>query len=130
MKPMLKAPGTKRLKPYYDESPSTFAFEVNLRRYNKAVAREAQLAAAAAAAAAAAGQQQAARRGGMVGRSANAAAAANAAANANAAAAANASTTDAVLPPGYDLMLDFLSDGPTLRGLLVGAYTRPLLSST
>jgi hypothetical protein len=31
-----------------------------------------------------------------------------------AAAAANAS----VLPPGYDLMIDFLSDGPTLKGLL------------
>ena len=33
MKPMLKAPGTKRLKLKYDESPSNFAFKFNLRRY-------------------------------------------------------------------------------------------------
>jgi len=33
MKPALKAPGTKRLKLYYDERPSNFAFKSNLRRY-------------------------------------------------------------------------------------------------
>ena len=35
MKPMLKAPGTKRLKLYYDEPPSYYAFKFNLRRYNR-----------------------------------------------------------------------------------------------
>ena len=34
MKPMLKAPGTKRLKLKYDEPPSNFAFKFNLRRYS------------------------------------------------------------------------------------------------
>jgi hypothetical protein len=33
MKSMLKAPGSKRLKLVYDESPSNFAFKFNLRRY-------------------------------------------------------------------------------------------------
>jgi len=33
MKPILKAPGTKHLKPSYDEPPSKFAFKFNLRRY-------------------------------------------------------------------------------------------------
>ena len=33
MKPMLKAPGTKRLKLTYDELLSSFAFNFNLRRY-------------------------------------------------------------------------------------------------
>ena len=33
MKPTLKPPGTKRLKPKYDEPLSNFAFNVNLRRY-------------------------------------------------------------------------------------------------
>jgi len=32
--PMLKAPGTKRLKLNYDEPLSNFAFEFNLRRYS------------------------------------------------------------------------------------------------
>ena len=32
MEPMLKAPGTKRLKLLYVESPLKFAFKVNLRR--------------------------------------------------------------------------------------------------
>jgi hypothetical protein len=45
MKPMLKAPGTKRSKLKYDEWLSNFAFKLNLRRYNKgfaaAAAREA-----------------------------------------------------------------------------------------
>jgi len=36
MKPMLKALGTKRLKLWHDEPPSTFAFKFNLRRYTKA----------------------------------------------------------------------------------------------
>jgi hypothetical protein len=35
MKSMLKAPGTKRLKQLYYETPSTFAFKFNLRRYNQ-----------------------------------------------------------------------------------------------
>jgi hypothetical protein len=35
MKPMLKAPGTKGLKLRYGESPSSFAFEFNLRRCNQ-----------------------------------------------------------------------------------------------
>ena len=35
MKPMLKAPGIKRLRLKYDESPSKFAFKFNLRRYTK-----------------------------------------------------------------------------------------------
>ena len=34
MKPVLKAPGTKRLKLKCDESLSNFAFKFNLRRYN------------------------------------------------------------------------------------------------
>ena len=33
MKPMLKAPGTKRLYLKYDKLVSTFAFKFNLRRY-------------------------------------------------------------------------------------------------
>jgi len=33
IKPTLKAPGTKRLKPYYDEPPSDFDFKFKLRRY-------------------------------------------------------------------------------------------------
>jgi len=33
MKPMLKAPGPKRLKQECDEPPSNFAFEFNLCRY-------------------------------------------------------------------------------------------------
>ena len=33
MKPTLKPPGTKRLKPKYDEPLSNFAFKFNLRRY-------------------------------------------------------------------------------------------------
>ena len=35
MKPMLKAPGTKRLKLKYDEPPSNITFKFNLRRYSK-----------------------------------------------------------------------------------------------
>jgi len=35
MKPMLKAPGTKRLKLKYDILLSSFAFNFNLRRYTK-----------------------------------------------------------------------------------------------
>jgi len=35
IKPTLKAPGTKRLKPQYDELLSSFAFKFNLRRFNK-----------------------------------------------------------------------------------------------
>jgi serine/threonine protein kinase len=34
MKPMLKAPGTKRLKLEYNKLLSSFAFNFNLRRYN------------------------------------------------------------------------------------------------
>ena len=34
IKPALKAPGTKRLKLKYDELPSSFAFNFNLRRYS------------------------------------------------------------------------------------------------
>jgi len=34
MKPMLKAPGTKRLKLICDDPLSDFAFKFNLRRYN------------------------------------------------------------------------------------------------
>jgi len=37
IKPMLKAPGTKRLKRKCDEPPSNFAFKFNLRRYNKGI---------------------------------------------------------------------------------------------
>jgi len=33
MKSELKAPGTKRLKLYYDDPPSNFAFKFNLRRF-------------------------------------------------------------------------------------------------
>ena len=33
IKPMLKAPGTKRLKLKCDEMPSNIAFKFNLRRY-------------------------------------------------------------------------------------------------
>jgi hypothetical protein len=33
MKPVLKAPGTERLKQKYDELLSKFAFKFNLRRY-------------------------------------------------------------------------------------------------
>ena len=33
MKPMLKAPGTERLKRKYDEVLSSFAFNFNLRHY-------------------------------------------------------------------------------------------------
>jgi len=33
MKPMLKAPGTKRLKLKYDELLPSFAIKFNLRRY-------------------------------------------------------------------------------------------------
>jgi hypothetical protein len=36
IKPTLKAPGTKRLKLKHDEPLSTFAFKINLRRYNVA----------------------------------------------------------------------------------------------
>ena len=35
IKPTLKAPGTQRLKPYYGEPPSNFAFKFNLRHYNE-----------------------------------------------------------------------------------------------
>jgi len=35
IKPMLKAPKTKRLKLKYDDPLSNFASNVNLRRYNK-----------------------------------------------------------------------------------------------
>jgi hypothetical protein len=34
MKPMLKAPGTKRSKLKHDEPPAKFAFNSNLRRYS------------------------------------------------------------------------------------------------
>jgi len=34
IKPMLKAPGTKHLKPKCAEPPSNFAFKFNLRRYS------------------------------------------------------------------------------------------------
>jgi len=37
MKPMLKAPGAKRLKLRYDELLSSFAFIFNLRRYTMAM---------------------------------------------------------------------------------------------
>ena len=36
MRPTLKAPGTKRLKPSYDDVLSNFAFKSNLRRYSMA----------------------------------------------------------------------------------------------
>ena len=35
IKPMLKAPGKKRLKRKCDEPPSNFAFKFNMHRYNK-----------------------------------------------------------------------------------------------
>jgi len=35
MKPTLKAPGSKRLKLWFDEPLSSFAFNFNLRRYIK-----------------------------------------------------------------------------------------------
>jgi hypothetical protein len=35
MKPMLKAPGTKRFNLSYDELPSNFTYNFNLRRYGK-----------------------------------------------------------------------------------------------
>jgi hypothetical protein len=35
IKPASKAPGTKRLKPKYDDPLSNFAFKFNLRRYNE-----------------------------------------------------------------------------------------------
>jgi hypothetical protein len=35
MKPMLRAPGSKRLKLEYDKLLSSFAFKFNLRRYNE-----------------------------------------------------------------------------------------------
>ena len=47
IKPILRAPGTERLKLKYDEPPSKFAFKFNLRRYTeeagerKAAAQEA-----------------------------------------------------------------------------------------
>jgi hypothetical protein len=34
---MLKPPGTKRLKPKYDEPLSSLTFNFNLRRYSKAL---------------------------------------------------------------------------------------------
>jgi hypothetical protein len=37
MKPMLKAPGTKRLKLQYDETLSNFAFQFSLRHYIEAL---------------------------------------------------------------------------------------------
>jgi len=37
-KPMLKAPGTKPLKLDYDEPPSVYAFQFNLRSYIKVCA--------------------------------------------------------------------------------------------
>jgi len=36
IKPKVKAPGTERLKPNYDEPLSNFAFNFNLRRYSMA----------------------------------------------------------------------------------------------
>ena len=36
IKPMLKAPGSKRLKLECDQLPSSFAFKLNLRHYIKA----------------------------------------------------------------------------------------------
>jgi len=36
IKPTLKAPGTKRLKPLHDEPLSNFTFKYNLRRYKMA----------------------------------------------------------------------------------------------
>jgi hypothetical protein len=35
IKPTLKPPGTKRLKPHYDKPLSTFAFKLNVRRHTK-----------------------------------------------------------------------------------------------
>jgi hypothetical protein len=37
IKPVLKAPVTKRLKLINDEPPSNFAFKINLRSYNEAL---------------------------------------------------------------------------------------------
>jgi len=37
IKPMMKAPGTERLKLKYDEPPSNFAWRSSLRRYIKVV---------------------------------------------------------------------------------------------
>jgi len=39
IKPTLKAPGTKRLTLKCDDPLSSFGFNVNLRRYNKAAAQ-------------------------------------------------------------------------------------------
>jgi ABC-type multidrug transport system ATPase subunit len=40
MKPVLKAPGTRHLKPRYDELLLNVAFKFNLRRYTSLTARE------------------------------------------------------------------------------------------
>ena len=39
VKPKLKAPGTKRLKPKFDRSLLNFAFKFNLRRYSEVVTK-------------------------------------------------------------------------------------------
>jgi hypothetical protein len=39
IRPTLQAPGTKRLKPKHDKLLSSFAFNVNLRRYSWVAAR-------------------------------------------------------------------------------------------
>ena len=51
MKPMLKAPGIKRLKLNYDKLLSSFAFNFNLRPYNVASSKSAAAALLAAGAA-------------------------------------------------------------------------------
>jgi len=44
MKPVLKAPGTKRLKLTYDQLLSNYAFNFNLRHYNKVLVLKRSLA--------------------------------------------------------------------------------------
>jgi len=43
IKPTIKAPGSKLLKPSYGEPPSNFAFKSNLRRFRKATSTVANL---------------------------------------------------------------------------------------
>jgi len=43
MKPVLKAPGTKRLKLNHDEPLLNFAFNFNLRRYSQGARRRGRL---------------------------------------------------------------------------------------
>jgi len=130
IKPMLKAPGTKRLQLKYDVPLSNFAFKSNLRRYNLCASASAEEGAAKALQVAAA-----------------VVAAAAAPADGSDSAAAAAAAAAAALGPLSEAAIELLGskdlegkdlEGPMLEaaaaggaaGLLAGAYTRPLLSST